>query len=1179
MIAEGTVTAIDESGKERILKVNGPVFEGDEIVTGPGSRALIQITNGPELAIGEQSVVVIDDDVTAAGGEDTGADVAEQAAEVAAIQAALEAGEALDLDVLPATAAGVGGPQGAGGGRKIVEYIREVNEVDPGGFAPTIGPALTFLSPESFQDELPVAEVVPPPEPAPPPEIPPPPPPPPPPDFVPTAAPGELAVDEEGLPGGEEFTLYTDGSDMDGETVTVSGNLPYSFGGNGPHATTPFTWSTTGLPALTSGGAPVVYTLTNGGQTLIAHTGDPDDPVFTLTLTNVQAGLYDFVQARPLDHDPLLGADTEDDIVFTVGYTVMDADGDTASSFITATVDDDSPEPSTDTVATQYVQEDALGNESADPAANDSDGSVGNLDAPGSDTDTAVFDLSGFVDENTGVDIPASVTYSIADIGTSGVQSAYSSNGEEIWYFNQGGALVARAGDGGNAAGRVVYTLSLSGSTATFDLDDQVDHSGAEDDDEYLYISDLGQYVLVSVTDFDNDTITTDFTGKIVVGVENDVPTLVTNAVATQYVQEDALGNESADPATDDTDASIGILDESGSDTDMVSFDLSNYVTSSAGADENATMNYNIAAIGAGGVQSAYTSNGEEIWYFNQGGALVARAGDGGNDAGRIVYTLSLSGSTATFDLDDQVDHSGAEDDDENLAISDLGQYVEVSITDADDDTITTNFAGDISIMVENDIPVLNDYTEHAYIANEAGLSLTGVYDIDVGADEPMDVSLLRNVTDENLDSHALWDTKGASGDYFFVKTDLNSGGDSVYYVVDSTNPDKLIATTDKDNPTDISSQVFTLTVLPDSDQYVLDMIGKLDETYEVDFSEFDSTGGGGPVNYIYAVDQGSDTGFLIKDPNDDGSPSDVTGTVVASFTTTKVVADGLQTSNDYLVQSSNAGSAYKVAVQNNWVEADEETDLVIDIGAPGLGQTALLGGPVDSTIDIFIDIKSQTSTTIGYRLYDEGGALVGDDDSDGYTHIETLSGATATLEISGSDAGLTSGDSATISSIELDSLDGGFRVGGFNFVTDVSTEDITESFVVDGEDADSDAVDTAVINVEFDVDNEMIGTEGDDVMVGGADSEVISGGGGDDVIDGGGGEDTIDGGEGDDTIYGGTDEDQDILDGGPGEDEILVEVDDPNADPLVPSEDVVVDNDTDIDTLVPVDENGDPIG
>lgn len=151
----------------------------------------------------------------------------------------------------------------------------------------------------------------------------------------PASAPGEVVLDEEGLPGG----VIGGPGDVAGEVVSVSGQLGYDFGEDGPATGGGFTWSLEGLPQLTSQGEPLTYRLEGDGQVLLAETPDGEE-VLRVAVTDVASGTFEVVLSGPLDH-PL--GDTEDDIVVAVGYTVTDIDGSTADGQLDLRLDDDSP--------------------------------------------------------------------------------------------------------------------------------------------------------------------------------------------------------------------------------------------------------------------------------------------------------------------------------------------------------------------------------------------------------------------------------------------------------------------------------------------------------------------------------------------------------------------------------------------------------------------------------------------------------------------------------------------------------------------------------------------------------------------------------------------------------------------------------------------------------------------
>ena len=127
---------------------------------------------------------------------------------------------------------------------------------------------------------------------------------------------------------------------MAGEATTAGGSVTGIFQSG---ADTPLSYAlasdTSGLPALSSGGVALVYSVV--GDTLTAKAGAVD--VFTFSLS--AAGAYSFTLLKPLDHAP---GNDENDITINLGslLTATDKDGDTvtaAAEKLVITVDDDTP--------------------------------------------------------------------------------------------------------------------------------------------------------------------------------------------------------------------------------------------------------------------------------------------------------------------------------------------------------------------------------------------------------------------------------------------------------------------------------------------------------------------------------------------------------------------------------------------------------------------------------------------------------------------------------------------------------------------------------------------------------------------------------------------------------------------------------------------------------------------
>ena len=197
-----------------------------------------------------------------------------------------------------------------------------------------------------------------------------------------------VAVDEDGLAAGIGDSAAGD----DAGTASASGTLSIDFGADGGAAdelTLALDSITTSDPdvgavALTSGGVAVTTVWDAATNTFTGHTGDVNDPVFTLEVNN--DGTYDFTLLGQLDH-PSTDADGdnngpetayEDNLILTFTATATDGDGDTAQTTFTVNVDDDSPidfTPATLTLTNSGT--------ASDSAALDFFGSVG-ADQPGS---------------------------------------------------------------------------------------------------------------------------------------------------------------------------------------------------------------------------------------------------------------------------------------------------------------------------------------------------------------------------------------------------------------------------------------------------------------------------------------------------------------------------------------------------------------------------------------------------------------------------------------------------------------------------------------------------------------------------------------------------------------------------------------------------------------------------
>ena len=178
------------------------------------------------------------------------------------------------------------------------------------------------------------------------------------PNSNPVAGEGLIAVDEDGLEAGitgGAGDLVVPNDDGDNNEATASGQLSYSFGLDGVgdvdfaslHGNIVQATGDDGLQDLTSDGDSITYVWDGAAHTLTGvvrvggHENEPYEyPVFVLTVTDVATGDYTFELLEQVDHPT---ANTEDDFVLDLPFTVTDSDGDTAIGSLQVTIDDDVP--------------------------------------------------------------------------------------------------------------------------------------------------------------------------------------------------------------------------------------------------------------------------------------------------------------------------------------------------------------------------------------------------------------------------------------------------------------------------------------------------------------------------------------------------------------------------------------------------------------------------------------------------------------------------------------------------------------------------------------------------------------------------------------------------------------------------------------------------------------------
>ncbi|MGS4907871.1 retention module-containing protein [Aeromonas sp. 25-248] len=246
---------------------------------------------------------------------------------------------------------------------------------------------------------------------------------------------------------------------------TLTGDLAITAGAD-PLVNIAFDASQPGLQGLTSGGQPVVITI-SGNSISGAVNGQN---VFTLTLD--QNGHYVFTLNQPLDQGSA-------DSLLKAGFTLTDSDGDKVSSTLSVAIGDGA-NPVISAVTGAEMTE-----------ANQGDGAV-------------VSSMSFTVNHGSDALAPDSLKFDIAAIQGS-LDGKYSSHGSPVTFtLDANGELVGTSADGREVLRAELDLVESNGNwsvTARVTLGAELDHQGSES---------LDLPLTVTLTDKDGDRVSTD---------------------------------------------------------------------------------------------------------------------------------------------------------------------------------------------------------------------------------------------------------------------------------------------------------------------------------------------------------------------------------------------------------------------------------------------------------------------------------------------------------------------------------------------------------------------------------------------------------------------------------------------------------------------------------------------
>ncbi|CDN49613.1 DUF5801 repeats-in-toxin domain-containing protein [Neorhizobium galegae] len=440
-----------------------------------------------------------------------------------------------------------------------------------------------------------------------------------------------------------------------------------------------------GLGNLTSGGQPLVYTLSPDGTVLTAADQE-GGPVFTVTLSDTGAGGYTFELQGVLDHPGHGETGSKADILtFEFTYTVRDGDGDVAESTFTVDVKDDVPVATGNAVDITSDEGDivtwsSLGSSPSDGAGDGSttgpnDSLVGPATVSGSIASVVAFGADGAA-AGGGFGFVADATAKMQAL-------ALTSKGGTLSYAMIGDALVAYVNGGGGAgldslADRPVFSLALDHTTGAFTYQqyDQLDHVTGNGENTALKsgsgsIAAIDFGAVIQATDGDGDQI--GLGGKFSITITDDVPAPSIIATGASTTIDETVNNQSNDTGNQAVRSLFAAVANVGHDADMGNAAifarngdaLVSTFFSAPGADETTTKVLSLEIASAGLDSGLATTGGKAIFLFEEGGLIVGRFDSDGNgtpdtaafavaidQSGRVSVAQYVSlhqGNTATF--------------------------------------------------------------------------------------------------------------------------------------------------------------------------------------------------------------------------------------------------------------------------------------------------------------------------------------------------------------------------------------------------------------------------------------------------------------------------------------------------------------------------------------------------
>ena len=543
--------------------------------------------------------------------------------------------------------------------------------------------------------------------------------------------------------------------------------------------------------SLTSLGLPVsTAVLANG--TLVGYTGSTvptssaaANVVFHATLSDNGSGSYTFTLVKPLDHAAGDGANGENDLSLSFGYTATDSDGDTVTGRFTVDVRDDVATigaPFADGIVEEEQKQVAGDGNEGTEGEGDADSFGGFLglqfrDRTTHETGGSLSISWGSDDANDGNGQPGDRSVQFGPDAVANLTALnLTSDGDVIKYttVTVSGQQVLLAYTGsmipttvptttnGALVGNIVFSVALSDTGAgsyAFKLYDTLDHQGSVQGEDSQILN-----FQFTATDSDGDvTQSATFSVKVI----DDQP-IALGTFLDRYVEEEELsgGNEDGAPGglfpdadgnypfvgyrnltTDKADGSLNIAwggDDGNKNVNggftgtQVAGDRSVVFATGTGAAKILTANevsqFLTVSGGNGPVAiGSLTSEGKPLVFtLSANGSILTASADG-----KTVFTVKLSdqdNGSFDFDLDGVLDHpvkaSGAANEDV------LSFKFTFTARDGDGDVARNEF----TVKVIDDVPTVEDNAvvqldDDSLVVGATPIVATGILENQLGAD------------------------------------------------------------------------------------------------------------------------------------------------------------------------------------------------------------------------------------------------------------------------------------------------------------------------------------------------------------------------------------------------------------------------------------------------------------